>query len=66
MEKKEKRMLWLSLVKWRRKKRESAHLYPATHCCGSVWLNGKERKEKAPICNMYNFTMLVGKNKLYS
>jgi hypothetical protein len=29
-------------------------------CCGSVWLNGKERKEKAHVSNMYNFTMLVG------
>jgi hypothetical protein len=26
----------------------------------AVWLNGKERKEKAHVSNMYNFTMLVG------
>jgi hypothetical protein len=34
--------------------------YPATRCCGSVCLNGKERKEKAHVSNMFNFTMLVG------
>ena len=35
-------------------------VYPATCCCGSVWLNGKEGKEKAHVSNMFNFTMLVG------
>ena len=35
-------------------------MYPATRCFGSVWLNGKERKEKAYFSNMFNFTLLVG------
>ena len=33
-------------------------LYPATRCCGSVWVNGKK---KAHVSNMLDLIMLVGR-----
>lgn len=49
--------------KKRKEKKKNIYAVPShalPHCCGSVWVNGKERKEKAHVSNTFNFTMPVG------